>query len=351
MPLRRAMARTFVPNKTMIDHFVHALPLVGLIAIACAFLGWSMHGVASKPAPAKSGKPAPTSDKAQPDRAKNLEATLEKSKAAHKALKSEFEALQANTVPKETLASSAAELAAVRTEQESSARRMAALETDLKKSQETIRSLNARTNDGDKAQKARTFSLENELSKAREQLAQLQDRPDDSSALQTEIDRLRESVATTTRFAGEVRKREAAALEALEKAEARVAELAGGNNAPVRTKKIGPVGESSRIAAAKAEVLRLLEQNKRRDLAAPHLQAPELEIPVEAQPEAPVVLESEAADSNPPEVIAQVEAEIPTQAADPSETESPAQAYEAFEEFEQTERPHDQASETPANNI
>ena len=72
--------------------------------------------------------------------------------------------------------------------------------------------------------------------------------------LNAEIERLRESVAVSTRFAGEMRKREAAAVEALEKAEAKLAELSDPSRPAAVSKKIGPVVESGRIAAAKAEV-------------------------------------------------------------------------------------------------
>ena len=53
--------------------------------------------------------------------------------------------------------------------------------------------------------------------------------------------------------------------KALEKAEARLASaIDAGRNMPAPLKKIGPVGDSGRIAAAKAEVIRLVEQNKKK---------------------------------------------------------------------------------------
>ncbi len=252
--------------RIMIDHFTQALPLVALIAAACAFLGWSMHGVVNKPTPAKSAKatkPNPAAEKA--DRAKNLENALEAAKGTNKSLKSELETLRNTTVAKETFDAINAELEASRQQQDTTDKRTAALEVELKKAQDTIRVWNARTNEADKSQKSRTFALENELSKAREQLALLNEQPDDSAALHAEIVRLRESVATTTRFAGELRKREAAALEALEKAEARIADLASGPRpAGPASRKLGPVRDSDRTAAAKAEVLRLVEMNQRK---------------------------------------------------------------------------------------
>ncbi len=255
-------------NETL-THLSQVLPVLAVLAAVFGFLGWSVRGVSTQPAPTKAAKPAPTSDKGQQDRAKNLEAALEKSKAAHKSLKSELENLQASTVSKTTLETTVAELDAARKALGTETQRISTLETDLKKSQDTLKTLNARANDGEKNQKDRSFALENELSKTREQLAILQNRPDDSAVLNAEIDRLRESVAASTRFAGEMRKREAAAGEALEKAEAKLADLAAPSRSAPISKKIGPVVDSGRIAAAKAEVIRLVELNKQKEAAEP----------------------------------------------------------------------------------
>ena len=83
--------------------------------------------------------------------------------------------------------------------------------------------------------------MENELSKTREQPAVLQNRPDNSVEFHAEIERLRESVAVSSRFAGEVRKREAAAIEALEKAEFKFTDLSDSSRPAAVSKKIGPV--------------------------------------------------------------------------------------------------------------
>jgi hypothetical protein len=184
---------------------------------------------------------------------------------------------------------------------ETETKRISAIETDLKKSQETIKNLNGRANDADKLQKDRSFALENELSTAREQLAILQNRPDDSVSLTTEIERLRESVAVSTRYAGEMRKREAAALEALEKAESKLADLSDPSRPVVTSKKIGPVSDSSRIAAAKAEVIRLVEMNKQKE-------AEKSAVIVE---EVPAVIEEVAAVIEEEEVVATVIEETP----------------------------------------
>jgi chromosome segregation ATPase len=276
------------------------LPELAVIIALAVFIGWSLRGRTAKEAPAKAVKATPSSDKGQGDRAKNLEVTLEKSKAANKSLKAEMEALQSATVSKATFENATAELDAARKALETETKRISTLETDLKKAQDTIKQLNARLNDGEKAQKDRSFALENELSKTREQLAILQNRPDDSAVLHAEIERLRESVAVSTRFAGEVRKREAAAIEALEKAEAKLAELSDPSRPAVVSKKIGPVVESGRIAAAKAEVLRLVEMNKRKEEAVvveaiAETSAPAEPAPAEAEESAAVVQEHTAA--------------------------------------------------------
>ena len=65
-----------------------------------------------------------------------------------------------------------------------------------------------------------------------------------------------------------MRKREAAAVEALEKAEANLAIQSDPSRPAVVSKKIGPVGDSGRIAAAKAEVIRLVELNRQKAEAA-----------------------------------------------------------------------------------
>ncbi len=258
----------------MIEELSKVAPQIGFIAGLFGVIGWFLRGIFQKPnVPAS--KPASKSnvaDKGPAERVKNLEAALEKSKASHKSLKAELENQQTASVAKGTHESALADLEAARKSLDAEAKRSAALEIDFKKSQDTLKSLNARVNDADKAQKERSFAHENELSKAREQLALLQNRPDDSAVLQAEIDRLRESVAVSTRYAGEVRKREAAAIEALEKAQARLVGMGEAVRPEVVSRGIGPVtvlaGESARVIAAKAEVLRLLEQNQQREAVA-----------------------------------------------------------------------------------
>lgn len=244
----------------MIESLSKVLPQLAIIAGVCAMLGWTLRGLKQQPATA--AKPASTPDKQ--DRAKNLEAALEKSKAAHKSLKSELENLQSASVLKATYDLATASLETTRQALDTETKRIATLEADLRKSQETLKHLNARVNEADKAQKDRSFALENELSKAREQLAILQNRPYDSANLLVEIERLRESVAVSSRYAGEMRKREAAAIEALEKFQASIPNPSDSSHPAAAAKKIGPVGDSNRIAAAKAEVLRLVEMNRQK---------------------------------------------------------------------------------------
>jgi DNA repair exonuclease SbcCD ATPase subunit len=268
------------------------LPHLAVIAAIFGFIGWSLHKLAARPATEKSSpaKAPATAEKGRLERVKNLETSLEKSKAAQKALKAELEELRGQSVPMADFENTVAELDTARKSLETEGKRLSTLEGDLKKSQETIKHLNARANEADKAQKDRSFALENELSKVREQLAVFQNSPDDSKELQAEIERLRESVAVSTRYAGEMRKREAAAVEALEKSEAKLADLSDPSR-PVAaiSKKVGPVVDSGRIAAAKAEVIRLIEMNKQKEAAV--AADPVEEIPQPVTEEAPPAVE------------------------------------------------------------
>ncbi len=281
----------------LLTNLSKVLPALFVLAAVFGFLGWSARGRSHQPASTKATKPTNTAEKPQgQERAKNLEAALEKSKSAQKTLKAELDQLKSHSVAQDEFDKISAELEAARKAVESETRRVSSLETELKKAQDAVKSLNTRTNEADKAQKDRSFTLENELSKTREQLAILQNRPDESTGLLAEIERLRESVATTTRFTGELRKREAAALEALEKAEVKIAGMIeSGSTAPAPARKIGPVGDSNRIAAAKAEVLRLVELNKQKSLeeaTEPEPEAteppPEITEPVPAAETTPV---------------------------------------------------------------
>jgi len=250
----------------------HTLQIAGIASVA-ALLGWFLKGALSKPQPTKAAasKEAPAKD-----RSKSLEAALEKSKAANKSAKAALESLQASTVTTAKYEEIQSSMESAQKSLESESKRIGMLEADLRKAQDTIKTLNGRSNEVDKGQKDRSFALENELSKTRQQLAQLEARPDGTAELHAEIERLRESVATTTRYTGELRKREIAALEALSKAQGQSSNTAA---APVISPLTSaPVGDSDRVAAAKAEVLRLLEQNKQVSASSEIAAVPPLEI-------------------------------------------------------------------------
>lgn len=238
-------------------------PQIAGIAAVAALLGWILKGVLNKPQPVKpvANKEIPTKD-----RSKSLEGALEKSKAANKATKTALEALQASSVPAAKFEEAKSSLETAQKALEAESKRTALLEADIKKAQETIKTLNGRSNEVDRVQKDRSFALENELSKVRQQLALLEARPDNTSVLHAEIERLRESVATTTRYTGELRKRETAALDALSKVQGHISSTQT-VPIPAPTLVSTPVGDSDRVAAAKAEVLRLLEQNKQANAA------------------------------------------------------------------------------------
>ncbi len=221
------------------------IPHLVLIAALSAGIGWALRAKMS-PAP-KAPEPAPR------ERSKSADAALEQARASNQSLKADLDALRAESAPKASLESATAELENSRQSLAAEQNRAAALDTDLRKARETIRQLNSKNTDVDKSRNDRAFALENELSKTREQLALLQSRPDDTAVLQAEIERLRESVAVTTRYAGELRKRETAANEALAKLQDRIA------NSPTPAIAAAPVrsGDSDRVIAAKAEVARL----------------------------------------------------------------------------------------------
>jgi hypothetical protein len=101
-----------------------------------------------------------------------------------------------------------------------------------------------------------------------------------------------------------VRKREAAAIEALQKAEAKFADLGDSSRPAAVSKKIGPVVDSGRIAAAKAEVIRLVEMNKQKEIAAViEPEAPIIEPEVLAIEPEGVVIEPEAPIIEPEDAV------------------------------------------------
>ncbi len=266
-----------------LDILAQVIPHLLVLAALAGAIGWAIRG--------KTAAPPPNPREPAPRERPRSDAALEQARAAQKSLKTDLETLRASSVPRTELEATTAELESTRQSLAAEQNRAAALDADLKKSRETIRQLSARTNEADKTRNDRAFALENELSKAREQLTLLQSRPDDTAELQTEIERLRESVATTTRYAGELRKREAAANDALAKLQERLAQSPSpAAPAPTRT------GESDRVRAAKAEVARL---NALRDASPPPEEKPpaapsqpQLEFPEDPQPVEPPAAET-----------------------------------------------------------
>jgi hypothetical protein len=122
---------------------------------------------------------------------------------------------------------------------------------------------------------------------------------------------------------------EAAAVEALEKAEAKLTELSDPSRPAVVSKKIGPIADSSRIAAAKAEVIRLVEMNRQKEAAAVAevvVAEPEAAI---AEPEVAVavaevvVVEPEVVIAEPEEVGAEFAAVVAEPEVAVAESETP----------------------------
>lgn len=300
----------------MIDHLLKALPLVAVIAVVVGIAGWWLRALMVK----ATSQPL-VSEPTKQEKVKNLEIALEKSRSSHKATKTELDELKAGSVSRQELDAAIHELQVTRETSEMGSKRAASLETELKKSQETIKSLNTRANEMEKAQKDRSFQLENELSKARQDLAQFENRPDDSGELRAEIERLRESVASLTRYSGELRKKEAAAVEALEKAKASFSRDSA--KSPMIPEK--PAGDSDRVAAAKAEVLRILEQNR---LKQSEQQPSAPEVPAHIAEEVKEEIQKPAAEASvePPPTEQKEEAPpAPEPALEPSAVEDTAE--------------------------
>lgn len=300
----------------LLTHLSKVIPALLVISAVFGFIGWSIRGLSAKPE-TKASKPNPSADKGSQERAKNLESALEKSKAAHKLLKAELDSLRVGSVSKDELNAKAAELEAAHVSLASESKRTAALEVELRKNQEALKHLNARSNDASKAQKDRSFAMENELSKARQELAVLHARPDDTTALHAEIERLKESVATTTRYAGELRKRESAALEALEKARGQTAAQVPESRAlgPISR----PTGDSDRVAAAKAEVIRLTQKNQQEPADVPATVVAATTATAVAA-EVPTVIPEPPIETAPPLELPAYEEELQTVQAGTKET-------------------------------
>ncbi|MEI7956098.1 MAG: hypothetical protein WCJ66_13095, partial [Verrucomicrobiota bacterium] len=197
------------------------LPFLGITALLFGWFGWWLRRKFHAPV-VSSSKPSTPDDLPARERAKKLEHALAKSEATQKSLKHELETLQAKSVSKQALDKATKDLADAQHRLEADLKRIQALEAELKKAREALNILNSSTAEANKGQRDRTFVLENELSKTREALAILEARPDNSLALQSEVDRLRETLTNSTRVIGELRKQEATTAQALAKTQAQL---------------------------------------------------------------------------------------------------------------------------------
>ncbi|KAB2641232.1 MAG: hypothetical protein DVB25_02415 [Verrucomicrobia bacterium] len=200
---------------------IKLLPLLALAAVLFGVFGWCLRRKFHAPV-VSSSKPSTPDDLPARERAKKLEHALAKSEAGHKSLQLEFAALQAKSVSKQALDKVSKDLADAQHRVDADLKRIQALEAELKKSRETLNTLNSSSAEANKGQRDRTFVLENELSKTREALALLEARPDNSLALQAEVDRLRETLTNSTRVIGELRKLETTYAQALAKTQAQL---------------------------------------------------------------------------------------------------------------------------------
>ena len=256
------------------------LPLLAVTAVLFGLFGWWLRRKFHAPV-VSSSKPHVQDDLPARERVKKLEHSLTKSEAAQKSLRHELETLQAKTVSKQVLDKASKDLTDAQHRLEADQKRIQALEADLKKARETLNTLNSATAEANRGQRDRTFILENELSKTREALAILEARPDNSLSLQSEIDRLRETLTNSTRVIGELRKQESTTAQTLAKTQAQL-EAATPKPAAISTDSVSllpameqaernfrrPVREaapSSKVADAREEVERLHALNAQKE--------------------------------------------------------------------------------------
>ncbi|MEI6656745.1 MAG: hypothetical protein WCP45_18420, partial [Verrucomicrobiota bacterium] len=258
---------------------IKLLPLLAITAAIFGMLGWWLRRKFHAPV-VSSHKPVAQDDVPARERVKKLESALAKAEATHKSLKHELDTLHAKTVSKATLDKAAKDLADAQHRVEADQKRIQTLEVELRKSRETLNTLNSNAAEANKGQRARTFALENELSKTREALALLDARPDNSLTLQAEIDRLRETLTNSTRVIGELRKQETTTSQTLAKFQGQLE--AAGRNAPAdetggvsllpalemaQRKPLQPIktSPSDKVADAMAEVERLHALNAQKE--------------------------------------------------------------------------------------
>ncbi|MEI7910476.1 MAG: hypothetical protein WCK77_12630, partial [Verrucomicrobiota bacterium] len=257
---------------------IKLLPLLAVTALLFGLFGWWLRRKFHAPV-VSSHKPHTPDDLPARERVKKLENALAKSETAQKSLKQDLESLQAKTVSKQTLDKAAKDLSDAQHRLEADQKRISTLETDLKKARDTLNTLNSATAETNKGLRDRTFVIENELSKTREALAILEARPDNSLALQSEIDRLRETLTNSTRVIGELRKQESASAITLAKCQAKLeaaTQQATTSTDPVSLlpamelaernfRKPAKEAVSSKITDAKEEVQRLHALNAQKE--------------------------------------------------------------------------------------
>jgi predicted flap endonuclease-1-like 5' DNA nuclease len=250
-------------NNGNIWFIIKLLPLLAATAIIFSFIGWWLRcklGHCGSQGAQSSGD-----DSAHRDRIRKLEDLLKNAEGANKAVKSEMEVLRLSSIDKSKFDTAAAALVAANSSISSDRNRITLLEADLKKAQAALQIHNSKSNESNKQDKDKLFALENELSKTREELAQLKETPDDTAHLKSEVNRLQDALSNATRVAGEMRKRETAASEALAKCEARIGGQETKNEATIlplfTTPPVRSADElaksAAKVAAAKAEVERL----------------------------------------------------------------------------------------------
>jgi hypothetical protein len=196
--------------------FLKILPLILFTAVIFSYFGWWLRRRFHAPV-VSSSKPAEPDDLPARERVKKLEHSLAKAEAATKAARADLEAHHAKSIAKSAHEKVSRELIETQLKLEGDQKRIDALESELKRSRDTISNLSSKASDANKGQQERMFAMENELSRVRGELAALQAKPDLSLELQSEVNRLREALINSTRVVGELRKQESAAVTALEK--------------------------------------------------------------------------------------------------------------------------------------
>lgn len=270
------------------------LPYLGGCSLIAGFVGWYLHHKFAQ----QLGSHAEPVNHSKDDqlRLKKIHEKLHKSEATNHELTNELNAIRSASVSKADHEAVAQLLAETKKSSDLERQRIATVEVDLKKAQETISAFHSKANSAVKDEKSRIFALENELSKTRAELIGLQGKGDDSTELHKELERMRESVANATRFAGEARKREAALADELETSKAKWEKLSA-VGAPVISAaalhqtfaSAMPAVVSDNVAKARAEVARLNEERKQKQMEeAAHLAASFSVVPVDvAAPEKP----------------------------------------------------------------